>query len=392
MNTWSGNPTLEAFFKIEQDISSTFEDLCSKLQNRKKELLKRLDGTRQDYMVHESKRMDNLREINAYISQLESQKLKQTKVYDMQQQEIERSKQLRQQFEHPIIVTTFPKFCTRGLDALMAQIDTLGAVEEVSTSYNAKSRPSKRLASDSTKRVTIDRPMGVALDELNRLYVANLGNAQIQVLRLDGEQVMAFGIGKLSMPHSIAICEQNVFVTDFALNSIVKFQKPDYRMVSSTKEGELGRPLGITVDRNKNVLVADSNNNRVVAYSIDLDKVGEFGTKTLNKPQDVKVHLDQVLVADHGLQHNIHLFSNTGQLIQSILKVTSGASWLFLAMDIFGNILISDYSGKRVQVLSVDGQAVPSIECRYFATGIAVAGNNQTIIAEFANNRINVYD
>ena len=113
------------------------------------------------------------------------------------------------------------------------------------------------------------RPWGMALDAEGRLYVADRGNARIQIFSPDGKYLRSFG-RKGSGP------------------------------------GELNGPVDVAVTHDGFVFVADAGNQRVQVFSQDGIYFHGFGTVTgkvaMKDPQSIAVTLDgQVYVQDAGL-------------------------------------------------------------------------------------------
>ena len=66
-----------------------------------------------------------------------------------------------------------------------------------------------------------------------------------------------------------------MFVSDYSHNAVFKFQITNNKYVCQSAKGELNYPLGITVDTNGEVLVADYNNNNrieIITLSSNLIK------------------------------------------------------------------------------------------------------------------------
>ena len=88
----------------------------------------------------------------------------------------------------------------------------------------------------------------------------------------------------------MALNDKWVFVSDFSLNAVIKFQITNNEYVCQSAKGELSYPNGITVDTNGEVLVADYHNNRIVLLNSELKLVREIGKNKFIHPRDVKVN------------------------------------------------------------------------------------------------------
>ena len=61
-----------------------------------------------------------------------------------------------------------------------------------------------------------------------------------------------------------------MFVSDVILNSVFEFQITNNKFVGNSAIRVLNIPLGIAVDTNGEVLVADRNNNRIAVLNSEL--------------------------------------------------------------------------------------------------------------------------
>ena len=206
---------------------------------------------------------------------------------------------------------------------------------------------------------------------------------------MEGQFIKEFGKGEFSWPYSIALYNDWLFVIDYCLNEVLKYKTQNYKLECKS-ELELNCPLGIAVDNNE-VFVADCKNNRIVVLSLDLKFMRELGNKKLVEPNDVKVNNNKVFVADKSKHHNVHVFSKLGDLLNSIINLSDEIGSIFLCLDKFNNILISDWLGKVIQIYTLEGLLIHSIECDYEPTGIAVTQDNIIICVGYSNHQINLY-
>ena len=152
------------------------------------------------------------------------------------------------------------------------------------------------------------RPWGIAIDADGDVYVVDWGNDRVQKFSPDGTYLMTFGgpedVGvELNHPAGVAVdSEGDVYVTDWG-NKLVRIYdsegilitslegdaqqvskwgqavidaNPDgakaYRRVKDlTPFGRFERPVGITIDSDDRIVIADSTRGRVQIYAKDRD-------------------------------------------------------------------------------------------------------------------------
>ena len=113
-------------------------------------------------------------------------------------------------------------------------------------------------------------------------------------------------------------------------------------------------------------------NNRVVLCTPNLKYIHEIGKYKLTTPRAVLVHLDQVIIADNSDTFNIHIYAKTGEFLKSFIKLENGTDHIFMCLDGYSNILVSDDKDKSIQVYSTEGERVHRIECKGYPRGILV--------------------
>ena len=222
-------------------------------------------------------------------------------------------------------------------------------------------------------------PTGLTLCRNESIYIADTGNSRIQIFSTAGKFVAEFGKEQLDRPYSIALNDKWLFVSDCYHDAVFKFQITNNKFVCRSAKGELYYPLGITVDTDGEVLVADCFNNRIALLNLELKLVRKIGKDKLIQPQDVKINKNNIFVADNNEINNIHIFTESGDIIRSFIKLDNGTGYICFCFDLYNNIIVSDYSIKSIQIYTISGELIHKIVCKNSPTGIAVDNNNNII-------------
>jgi len=179
-------------------------------------------------------------------------------------------------------------------------------------------------------------------------------------------------------------------------------------------DGEFNSPTGITLDKDNNIYVADTDNHSIQKF----DKSGKFLARWGGDPSSQEGSFyyprglavgprDVLYVADSG-NNRIQKFDLSGNPMQAWGKF--GFAWRGadlgkfdvpwgLATDTEGNLYVSDTSNARIQKFTSDGTALlkwgrdGSFDgAFFFPRGVAVDFVGNIFVADESNNRIQKFD
>ncbi|WP_422926215.1 NHL repeat-containing protein [Singulisphaera sp. PoT] len=122
------------------------------------------------------------------------------------------------------------------------------------------------------------KPRALAIDEQDRIYVADSCNHRIQVFDTQGKLLKSWGTrgsapGQLSYPYDLALGPDHVlYVCEYGNHRVQKFTL-DGRPLgvwgrAGRGKGELNNPFALAVDGKGAVSVIDSNNHRVQRFRL----------------------------------------------------------------------------------------------------------------------------
>ena len=180
------------------------------------------------------------------------------------------------------------------------------------------------------------------------------------------------GDGELIWPVGIAIdSDENIYIADEWMNRISIFTNSGHflRNWSTQGDGEFNRTSGIAFDLNDDVYVADSLNHRVRKFTKDGGYILQFGSfgdgpGELNAPWGVAVDDEgSVYVADHK-NHRAQKFDTNGEFLATFGSYGKGRGQLNrpsdVAVDPDGDVYVCDWGNDRVQVFASDGRFIAS--------------------------------
>jgi len=215
-------------------------------------------------------------------------------------------------------------------------------------------------------------PVYVAVNPVNgEVYVSDRPAATIYIYSADGAYLRAFDPGpdlKGWAPLGLAFDRAgDLFVTNLGapFQAVHEFGANGAFIRTFGKADDFNFPNGVAVDSNGNVYVADSNNGRLVVFDRDGNQLGMI-------PRGVKA-------GDLGLPRGS-------------------------AVDDSGRIYVADVTGQGVQIYRAlaTGASQPTFVGRFGEEGsqdggfrlpnaVAVDGRSRVYIADWRNNRIQVW-
>lgn len=174
---------------------------------------------------------------------------------------------------------------------------------------------------------------GLATDDNDRLFVTDTGLRRVDVFKPGTHELEAtFGADVLLKPTGIAIDTENrfVYVVDTQNDVVDVFDADSFKLLrkigtpgkkhASTALGTFSLPVGVAVDRDGNVYVADTFNNRVQIFDPDGGFISAFGKNgdgpaDFERPKGIAVDGDgHIWVADSA-QDRVKVFNQEGRLL-----------------------------------------------------------------------------
>ena len=213
-------------------------------------------------------------------------------------------------------------------------------------------------------------------------------------------------------PFDIAVHQGRVFISDTIANIVFALDIPgqkSFQVGNKGDEGDLGNPLGISVDGEGKLYVVDSRALRIAVYDRDGNYLTAFGGKeTLDRPSGIVVNRDgsRAYVIDVGgvrsEKHHIQVFDpRNGALLHTIGSRGKGDGELNLPRDVAlapdGTLWVTDGGNFRVEGFTAEGEFLrtwgrPGLQFGDFSRPKGIAtdreGNVLAVDAGFGNFQI----
>lgn len=224
-------------------------------------------------------------------------------------------------------------------------------------------------------------PNGVEVSADGSLvYVSDSGKARVVVLTSSGAGVLQFGSygtgpGQFRLPCDVAVdAAGNIFVADTMNHRVQKFSPAGAFLLQigsfGSGAGQLNAPHGIVVNRATNTLyVVDTMNHRVARFStVTGAHLGNWGSRGTGSgqyryPHDAALDLAGNLYVTDFVNHRVQKLSDTG----TVLAIWGSRGHPCAPGDLPGqfqhpwgiaggaNIYVSDMSNHRIQAFTTGG-------------------------------------
>jgi DNA-binding beta-propeller fold protein YncE len=173
---------------------------------------------------------------------------------------------------------------------------------------------------------------GLAMDDDDRLFVTDVKSHHVVVFNVQHKPEAQFGAGVLVSPAGIAIDSTNrfVYVVDTQQDQVLVFDADKYtllrRIGSSgkghrlTTPGDFSLPTHVAVDKEGNVYVTDTLNNRVEIFDADGKFISEFGKAGdgpgyFARPKGIAIDRDGHIWVTDEVQSRVQVFDRQGRLL-----------------------------------------------------------------------------
>lgn len=242
--------------------------------------------------------------------------------------------------------------------------------------YQSKKVPVDTINCQASAPPGLSNPRSVLQDSDNgRLYVVDSDNKRVVVLTTEWQIMNVFGEKELDSPWGVAVLSDSVFVTDVRYHGLLKFSLLDFSLVSrvsSTENKKLKEPRGIVSDGNE-LFVADSGSHAISVFNSDLEFIRYIGNGELWFPRDIKLLQDSIITLDKS-DLCVHIFSKEGEKKKDLIPLDPNrkSSPLFFHIDSSGNIILSDYDSKSLQVFDPSGNSIHTLQVDENPKGVLV--------------------
>lgn len=224
-------------------------------------------------------------------------------------------------------------------------------------------------------RFVLGTPYGLAVDSKGLVYVADTKVGAVFVFNPEDKdtEMVKHGVdARFGRIFGLAIDDADrLFVSDGAYNHVLVFNAK-HKLEGQFGEGVMNDPAGLAIDTdNRFLYVANTGSDQVLVYDADtfklLRKIGTTGkdhTLTtpgdFSKPTNVAVDKDGNLFVTDTLNDRVEEFDADGVFVRTWGKNGDGAGDFErpkgIAVDVDGHVWVADSSLNRLQIFTQQGR------------------------------------
>jgi len=263
-------------------------------------------------------------------------------------------------------------------------------------------------------------PTGIALGREGQIYVADTDTHTIQKFDKEGKFLTRLGDepgdaeGQFYYPRGLACTSQgDLIVIDANNHRIQKFDKDGNFLTiwgkfgfawKGASQGVFDNPWGVGVDKDDNVYIADTLNNRVQKYTADGEPILMWGKEGAFEGaffycRDVAVDFAGNVYVTDEINNRVQKFDSRGNFLAKWGKEGNGPGQFNgpwgIAVDALGNVFVTDTGNHRIQKFTSNGAFI----CQWgnrgntfgqvnFPYGIAVDREGFVYVVDSGNARV----
>ena len=173
--------------------------------------------------------------------------------------------------------------------------------------------------------------IGLAMDDKDRLFVSDPGLRHVLVFDANhkAEDIITEGLAE---PGGLTIDKENrlLYVADVKLDQVLVYDADSLKLLRKigttghnhelTTPGDLAKPTGLAVDKESNLYVCDTLNDRIEIFDADGKFIRTYGKNGdgpgyFARPKGVAIDSDNHIWVADGMQDRVQVFNQEWQLL-----------------------------------------------------------------------------
>uniref|UniRef100_A0A8C3MLT9 E3 ubiquitin-protein ligase TRIM71 n=1 Tax=Geospiza parvula TaxID=87175 RepID=A0A8C3MLT9_GEOPR len=219
--------------------------------------------------------------------------------------------------------------------------------------------------------------------------------------------------GKLCRPLGVSVDKEGFIIVADRSNNRIQVFKPCGTFhhkfgTLGSRPGQFDRPAGVACDVSRRIVVADKDNHRIQIFTFEgqfILKFGEKGTKNgqFNYPWDVAVNAEGKILVSDTRNHRVQLFGPDGVFLNKY--GFEGVLWKHfdsprgVTFNHEGHLVVTDFNNHRLLVIHPDCQSARFLGSEGTGNGqflrpqgVAVDQEGRIIVADSRNHRVQIFE
>jgi DNA-binding beta-propeller fold protein YncE len=258
------------------------------------------------------------------------------------------------------------------------------------------------------------KPLNVAVDHNNVVYVADTGSAQVLIFDVGAKKaapLSTYGRSVFSKPVGLAIDEEGtIYVSDTLIDKIFLFDKDRRFLKAYGVPGEYEQPAGLAIDnKRKRLYVVDTHQHQVFVLNKDTgEKISTIGSRgkedgQFNYPSYIQLDRKGNVYVVDTMNGRVQVFDPKGRFIRAWGRL-GDAPGMFarpkgIAIDTEGHIYVVDAAFNNIQMFNEEGDVLMAFGeygvgrgQQVLPAGIAIDSEDRIYVVDQWNQRLNVYE
>ncbi|EDO37983.1 predicted protein [Nematostella vectensis] len=251
-------------------------------------------------------------------------------------------------------------------------------------------------------------PVGIGVDRWGKLYVADYGNARVQVLDIGGKTVREpLNIGGKCRPCALAVSHRgDLVMTDSHIVRVFNRKGEFVRPILPIYSKHDPRPdlCSLAIDDSSNIYIGDRANHRIQKFNYE----GQFqffigSSEELCYPIGIAVTKHGDVIVSDNEKHQLKVFFHEDLTRPKTIGANGIGICKFafprgIALDKEENILVADSQNHRIQVITIEGQYIGSFGnvgddpgCFNTPYDVAIDTSGNVLVADTKNHRVQIF-
>ena len=280
-----------------------------------------------------------------------------------------------------------------------------GTQEEVLSMKRQVEQRAKQMAGEFKSQQLQEKQLHVVCTDLSPACQA-LGEVKVERVPFEGRHVK--NIDGIKTPRHIAFATTGeMVVCEWRANCMTVFDSSHRRLRSfgntGSDESRLDQPLGVAISPDNTVFVASFH--CVKKFTLEgqfIASVGSRGSGQLQFNTPFAIAYNNTVYVCDTHNHRITILNLDLTFHSSFgshgIEAGQFSNPYGISVDSKGNVLVADYSNNRIQVFTASGRHLSSIthttpgQRLQAPVGVAVGPDDWVYVVEFSANRVSVFD